>query len=217
MSKRKIIGFVGQQTELILYLTNFLLYLNQKVLIQDLNPNRELSYIIQQDSRDTGEYMLSYLEADFTNTSVIQDQLVYDFILVDFGFHQTDEISKCDHVWYCTDLQAQNIFCMNQIEPLKQQESILILKDFLNHKISKKYILKELENLINGREPYILPFDSDDYKIKLSLQYDNICNFKNLNKEYFELFKEQLEEYGFDKNEIKRAKKQIGRKKRKWF
>lgn len=213
----KMIGFVGSdKVEIILYFARILQSLGKKVLLQDLSESQALTYCtckeyVTASRRRSIRY--TYHDIDFDCSNKIKERKYYDYILVDFGYQKFDEIELCDEIWIFTDIQCHNIMRLKEFSFDKNQKRILIIKDFVNGKISKKYIMSELENLELAREAYILYLDKEDFKLAIDCQYNNLSYFDKLSEEYFDLFIEQLEEDNIQKKEIKKALKKIGREK----
>ena len=210
-SLTRIIGFVGSdKAEIILYLSKILTKLDKRVLIQDLSETKALSYCVNSSSQEL-EDIITYYQADFTNINELQT-MVYDFILVDFGFNlKHPDIKKCNEIWILTDPQIHHVMALKDLKLEKEQKRILIIKDYVHGKITPKYIMKELEEVSIASDPYKIYWDQEDWKQAVNCQYNNMAFFDKLSLEYLDLFAEQLEESGITKKQLKKAFKRVGR------
>lgn len=209
----RVIGFYGSdKVEVLLYLARILNSLDYNVLLQDLSESKALTLCICKQYMDlTDDEIIDYtyndIDFDYSRKEEYKD---YDFVLIDLGYN-SKEIDICDEIWFFTDIQCHNIMRLKYVNIDKDKKRILIVKDFLNGKISKKYIMGELSNLELSRDPYIMYFEQDDLRLAIDCQYNNISHFAKLSEEYLELLVEQLEELNIPLKNIKKALKRVGR------
>lgn len=183
----KIIAFVGvDKYELILYLSRILYHLNKKVLLVDFSENEALlqSVTIPETLKEDPGY-IDYRGIDFIQGQYFQWRMTkdYNFILIDMGFHNDNEIIKyCNKVIYVTDLQLHNLKRIKNPDSFDINNQYLIIKDVFECKIKPDFVLEQIDLNVYEHHVFILFQDSVDFKVKVLSQYDHSFTFGNLSK-----------------------------------
>lgn len=213
-----VIGFVGvEKYEIILYLSRILHHLNLKVLLVDLSESEALYSCIPipKDMRNK-ENKIDYRGIDFIkNENKLYDlQGNYDVILIDFGFNSYSNIlSQCNRILLFTDLQLHNIERIKNMKIQTVAEMSLILKEFINCKITPEFITTQIGYNIDKEQVYVFHNDIIDMKYKIHSQYDDCFHFKKLSRSYKQFLKDVIFELviNIDLKTYRKAYKKAGR------
>lgn len=213
------IGFIGSyKIDTIHYLTRIIHNLGKEVLAIDSTEEQLMKYTLPNAPEDD---FITYRDIDFymnLNNKKKYKDIKFDdekIYLIDFGFNNdlTDNLNECDLIIVITDFQYHNIKRLQGIiKNSKIKDVVIVYKDIVDTKIDTNYIdfLLEIEKfatLIVSK--YEIVLNESDIECKIINQYDNFFKFKDISKQYKEMFIDILTEYSVDnrRNIIKAIKK----------
>lgn len=202
------LGFIGiYKVDLLHYLSQVLHNINKEVIVVDASKEQYIECTLLEDQYN-GVY--NYKEVNYLlhKSDILQLNNIgfteYDIALIDYGMNKELQASyqECDILFVITNFEKHNVLAIkNMVDGLNNKVKIVkIYRDIIGFKINKKYInyLLKLEENANVLAEYSFEFSEEDYRCKLSCQYDNSLSFKRLSRGYKILFADILEElYNF--------------------
>ena len=217
------IGFFGScKVELIHYLSRILVVANKKIAIIDASYEQVLKYTIPENIGLNG--LVNYRGVDIY-TEVQDKQKMdsintsnYDYVLIDYGTTKNyiEDLQECSKCFLVTNFERENIVKTKQfLSALDIKIKIIkIYKDLVRSKIDDRYIDFRLE--INDRvqvlDSYNIFLNEDDYRNKISVQYDDVFKFNKISKELRELIYNIANQYlEIEKNMLKKVMKKAER------
>lgn len=165
-----IVAYVGLVSfDIILYLSRILQSLGRKVLVVDNSENEALTYSIPQiTGMNTNEITISNRRVDFTVMPVTNElAAAYDDVLIDCGQKEPIiPLGLLTMIVYVTDMFEYNIRRIAQINYYRgcKCEVSLLIRDYINTKITVEYIAEKFCKEIPREEIYVLYQDDMDYE-----------------------------------------------------
>lgn len=189
-----VVGFLGiDKYEYIIYLSRVLYHQGKKVLLVDCSETGALTAAIPFP-KNISNSMIEYCgvffmdrrgmknNASFLHKDMEQQDKVFDYVLIDYGFYtDAKSIDHCNHIVCVTDPLAHNIGRLASLEHLKEINTSLIIKNYVNSKITPNYIIRELgfeKHRIN--HTYVVYLDEVDAEAAVHCQYDGSLRFTKL-------------------------------------
>lgn len=198
-------GFFGTyKCDIINYFSRILNNLDKKVVVVDASIEQTMNYCIPDTYED--DY-ISYRNVDYYKNCINQDRFSdisyedYDVILIDFGFNKQllNELYDCKALFLVCDFQRHNVQNMKDfISSLEGESSIVrIYRDIVDSKINSKYVdsYLDIESCTQIIANYDFELEQCDYKCNLESQYNDIFKFKDLSKEYKDMFYDIISEF----------------------
>lgn len=187
----KIIGYRGLISgELILYISRILYHLELKVLVCDCSPDKELQYVIPENSygsmvNECTEYGgVMHIDDLFNNELLTK----YDAILINFGFARSHaRMGECNYFYYVTDMDKINIDRLMNMETssAKLGKDHLLIQNVVKGGIAVYACADELMNRLSVASCNVIMLNKRDIKIKSYAQYNNRFKFQDISKELY--------------------------------
>lgn len=182
-----IIANIGVDNfENIVYLARIISKLGKKVLVVDHSETRSIAYSIPKISGiNIYDDIITYRKVDFTSKLITNEDLQkYDDIFIAYGFNDIQiDINFCNKTFIALNLFQNNITRVNQMDfYIMPQDTTIIIRDFIETKISVEWVINELKKYTNPRNVYELSFNEKDYINSINVQYNKVFMFDKISK-----------------------------------
>lgn len=198
------LGFIGTyKVDLIHYFSRILVAMNQSVAIVDATNEQYLLPTIPDPINNKIHYngVDCYVNQIQINQLILLDYSEYDITLIDYGMNEAvaDDYFNCALIFVVTDFERHHITKLKNLISntfIPTLKVVKVYRDFVNSKITRKYIdfLLELEVKAKVLAEYVFELNEEDYTCKLLSQYNDIISFKKLRKGYKQMFSDVIEE-----------------------
>lgn len=189
----KVFGFVGMECyDLIFYASKTASELGFEVLMVDLSPNKDLSYLYpgEFNNGDT---------VDVDGVALIKGKLEkgcfsgYDYILINYGCNP-QSLYICDEIYFVTNFQKHNISPLQSLQ-VPEVPCYLVVRDRGACSMNYDYILNELPNISVQEEDDIYAIEDSDADVctRVFLQHSMITKFSKLSSSIKDFVKHVLE------------------------
>jgi hypothetical protein len=207
------IGFIGSEKyDIILYLSELLIKLGNRVLLVDYSSEKALKSCIPftEHLTECNFRGASFLDAPQTLTD--NDLMEYDYVLIDFGFMRKHEmVNKCDEMYFVTDLQIHNVLRVKDTTISNSIPRYFILR---NTNDGRRFVSVAIENLRSlyavKDNVFIIENDQVTDQRKLECQYRKTITLKGVSSEIKDLITMMVADV-FGDREIKAALRKMER------
>ncbi|HEX3028802.1 MAG TPA: hypothetical protein VHT34_05775, partial [Clostridia bacterium] len=209
------VGFVGADSiDVILYLTRIFANLKYKTSIIDASDEQLLRYSVPEESSEELTYRSVdvYFDKNTSDKLECVDYDKYDAVIINYGFNHKlkEDMKQCNSLIVLTDFDRVHVLKLKEtLDKLDVMPIVKIYRNVLKTKISSKYI----DTILNIKKfkiekEYLIPFSSDDQKVRLISQYDDIFAFSDISDKLFSFMIELVETHmSFDNKTFSKALK----------
>lgn len=191
--------------DIAVYLGQILKNLERKVLIADLTEEKSLYYLFSVSQK----FLVNYGKVDYIGEEFpvyIKENTHYDIVIL----CMKDPVKQLvgltvDVCYYITDTQYANLEAMQCSVRNGHRVSGIIVRDVTEGSINVPYLLtyvlkdEYLIGLYEKKLVYTIPDDLTDREYRVSMQYGNFGEFRNLSPDFLEVLKMMAMEITGDK------------------
>lgn len=203
------IAFVGNESfDIVLYISRILSKLNKKVLIADYSKADILkcSIAIPEGIEDK---IITYRQVDYTSEEVTDDIYNKYNVILNYYANQKpqNEIKKCNHIVYVTNLYKHNLNNLEQLESYNIDHKFLLIRDLVNIKITPLEVAEYINKGIDKSNIFVLYQNEIDSANAILCQHNQCTSFITISRKMKSYLIKQIKAFypNIDYNEIKDA------------